>query len=172
MHFIADLKGYWDLWPLRKSYVGIGVTILAIVTIVAGFFIVGTPEQARLQRFDAQKVSDLQNIQSQVVYYWQAKQVLPSAMNDLNNSLNYGSDPIDSQTGEPYVYQATGELSFKLCAAFNAESRASQNVYYESRATMPVPTGGKEMMQDNWQHGMGQVCFDRTIDPSFYPPLK
>lgn len=172
MHFIADLKGYWDLWPLRKSYVGIGVTILAIVTIVAGFFIVGTPAEARLRRFDSQKVSDLQNIQSQVVYYWQAKQKLPEKIDNLNNSLNYGPVPVDQQSGEAYIYQATGELSFKLCAVFNAESRGSQNVYYESRATMPVPAGGKGMMQDNWQHGMGQVCFDRTIDPSFYPPLK
>src|ERR1035437_4871969 len=76
MHFIADLKGYWDAFPKRRNMVRVGVAILAVATIVAGFFIVGTPAQARLQRFDAQKVSDLQNIQSQVVSYWQAKQKL------------------------------------------------------------------------------------------------
>lgn len=172
MHFSADLKGYWDLWPKRKRAVEAGVAILAVATIIAGFFIVGTPADARLARFDAQKVNDLQNIQSQIVYYWQAKQKLPEKIDDLNNSLNYGPVPVDPQSGESYVYQAVGALSFKLCASFNAESRGSQNVYYESRAMMPVPAGGKGMVQDNWRHSSGQVCFDKTIDPSFYPPLN
>jgi len=176
MHFSADLKGYWEAFPLRKRAVEIGVAILAVVTIVAGFFIVGTPAEARLARFDAQKVGDLQNIQSQVVYYWQAKQKLPGVITDLNNSLNYGPVPVDPQSGDVYVYQPGEKLSFKLCADFNTQSRGSQNSYtsqgpYDSRF-MPVPAGGKGMMQDNWQHGSGEVCFDRTIDPSFYPPLN
>ncbi|MEK7135869.1 MAG: DUF5671 domain-containing protein, partial [Patescibacteria group bacterium] len=173
MHFSADLKGYWNAFPMRKRAVEAGVAILAVVTIGSGFFIVGTPAEARLARFDAQKVSDLQNIQSQVVYYWQAKQKLPAEIADLNNSLAYGPVPADAQGGS-YVYQATGALSFKLCATFNAESRESQNAYSETRAMMPTPAGVKGMtqdMQDNWQHGMGYICFDRTIDPSFYPPL-
>ncbi len=172
MHFLAELKNYWDVNPSRRRMVRIGVAVLAIVTIGSGFFIVGTPAEARLQRFDAQKVSDLQNIQYQVIGFYQAKQKLPGVITDLNNSLNYGPMPIDPQSGEAYVYQPGEGLSFKLCAMFNAESRGSQNVYYESRAMVPVPAGGKGMMQDNWQHGMGQVCFERIIDPAFYPPLK
>ena len=179
MHFFADLKNYWDTNSSRRMYVRIGVAVLAIVTIGSGFVIVGTPAQARLARFDAQKVSDLQNIQSQVVYYWQAKQKLPAEIADLNNSLNYGPIPVDPQSGEPYVYQATSALTFKLCAEFNAESRGNQNTYSETRTTMPVPSpvqekailAGKVGVQDNWSHGMGQVCFDRTIDPAFYPPF-
>lgn len=171
MHFISDLRGYWDRFPLRKRYVEVGVAILAVATIVAGFFIVGTPAEARLARFDAQKVNDLQNIQSQVVYYWQAKQKLPATIADLNNSLSYGPVPMDPQTGEPYEYRATGMLSFELCAAFNAESRASRGQLMETRMIEPVPAGGKGAPQDNWQHGTGHVCFSRTIDPSFYPPL-
>ena len=172
MHFIADLKGYWDMFPMRKRSVGIGVAILAVVAIGAGFFIVGTPAQARLARFDAQKVSDLQNIQSQVVYYWQAKQILPTVITDLNNSLSYGPVPVDAQTGESYIYESIGKLSFKLCAMFNTQSRANQNPPLETRAVMPTPVGGKEISQDNWQHESGRVCFDRTIDPSFYPPFN
>lgn len=173
MHFIADLKGYWDLFPARRNAVRIGVAVLAVATIVAGFFIVGTPAQARLARFDAQKVQDLQNIQSQVVYFWQAKQKLPGTISDLNNSLNYGPVPNDPQTGAAYIYEPGEGLSFKLCADFNAPSRATQTGYSEARQ-IPVPVGGKgEMLpQDNWQHAAGRVCFDRTIDPSFYPPLR
>ena len=181
MHFIADLRGYWDMFPLRKRSVGVGVAVLAVAAIIAGFFIVGTPAQARLARFDAQKVSDLQNIQSQITYYWQAKQKLPAVITDLNNSLSYDSLPVDMQTGESYVYQAIGALSFKLCATFNAQSRGNQNTYSQTRAVMPAAPmpaqekaalSVKDMPQDNWQHESGQVCFDRTIDPSFYPPLN
>jgi len=171
MHFLAELKNYWDMYPSHRRMVRIGVALLAIVTIGSGFLIVGTPAEARLARFDAQKVNDLQNIQSQIVGFYQAKQKLPGVIADLNNSLNYGPVPVDPQSGESYVYQPGEGLSFKLCAVFNAESRGSQKVYYESRAIVPVPIGGKGVVQDNWQHGMGQVCFERIIDPAFYPPL-
>ncbi len=171
MHFIADLKGYWDMFPLRKRAVSIGVAVLAIVTIVAGFFIVGTPAEARLARFDAQKVTDLQNIQYRITSYWQAKQKLPATIDDLADAIQYGPLPVDLQTGESYVYEATGKLTFKLCATFNAESRGTQNIEIVERS-IPVPAGGKISPLDNWQHGAGNVCFNRTIDPSFYPPLK
>ena len=175
LHFISDLRGYWDMFPTRRNMVRIGVAVLAAGTILAGFFIVGTPQQARLARYDAQKVIDLQNIQSQVVYYWQAKQSLPATITDLNNSLNYGPVPVDPQTNQSYIYQSTGALTFKLCAEFNAQSRGNQMSSPETRAVAPVPVGmgGKSVAPaDNWQHGAGQVCFDRTIDPSFYPPLN
>jgi len=171
MYFIADLKGYWDAFPKRRNWVRIGVGVLAIVTIVSGFFIVGTPAQARLARYDAQKVTDLQNIQSQIISFYQAKQKLPGAITDLNNSLSYGPVPVDPQSGESYTYQPGEELSFKLCAVFNAESRVNQAVYGTEPAAV-MPAGSKGALQDNWQHTSGQVCFDRTIDPSFYPPLN
>ena len=172
MHFSADLKGYWERFPARKNYVGVGVGILVLITIISGFFIVGTPAQARLARFDSEKVMHLQDLQSRITNYWQAKQKLPASLAPLADPLTYGPLPVDPQTGESYTYQAIGALSFKLCATFNMESRTNQISTSETRAMMPVPVGGKGMMQDTWQHGMGEVCFDRTIDPSFYPPLN
>lgn len=170
MHFIADLRGYWEAFPARKRSVSIGVGVLAVVIIGSGFFIVGTPAHARLLRFDAEKVNDLQALQSRVITYWQAKQKLPGSLADLNDVLSYGPLPIDAQTGESYVYQATGTLSFKVCATFNAPSSGRNEFSYaEPVATTPM---GKPVIADSWQHGAGQVCFDRTIDPSFYPPLS
>lgn len=169
MHFIADLKGYWDLFPKRRNMVRIGVAILAAATIVAGFFIVGTPSQARLARYDAQKVSDLQDIQQRILNYYKAKQVLPVALTDFN-ALEYGPVPVDQQTGGSYVYQSAGALSFSLCATFNTASRMRQ-ILPEQPVDVTVPAG-TVARQDNWQHGAGKVCYSRTIDPSFYPPIK
>ena len=170
MHFIADLKGYWTAFPLRKRTVSIAFAILALAVVGSGFFIVGTPAEARLARFDAQKVNDLQNIQFQIIGFYQAKQKLPGVITDLNNSLAYGPMPMDPQSGESYVYQPGEGLSFKLCAAFNAPSRGNQNMYAEPMVAAPM--GSKMAPTDNWQHDAGNVCFDRIIDPSFYPPLK
>jgi hypothetical protein len=122
MHFIADLKGYWDTFPSRRNVARSGVAILAVATILAGFLIVGTPRQARLARYDAQRVSDLQNIQSQVVSYYQAKQKLPAAIVDLNNSLSYGPLPVDAQTGESYIYRATRRTCSKYLRGWPSAS--------------------------------------------------
>lgn len=170
MHFIADLKGYWNTFPSRKRTVSIAFTVFALAIVGSGFFIVGTPAEARLARFDAQKINDLQNIQSQIIGFYQAKQKLPGVITDLNNSLSYGPVPVDPQSGKSYEYRPGEGLSFKLCAAFNAASRGNQTFYAEF--TAPAPMGGKMAIPDNWQHGAGNVCFDRIIDPAFYPPLK
>ncbi|KKW35863.1 hypothetical protein A2852_02530 [Candidatus Adlerbacteria bacterium RIFCSPHIGHO2_01_FULL_54_23] len=160
LHFVADLRGYWERQPNRARAVNYGVGVLVLVAIVAGFFIVGTPQQQRLYRFDEQKIADLQQIQSQVVYYWQQKQKLPAALTDLQDPLSYFTLPRDPQ-GEEYKYRATGPRAFELCATFNKESRNSNS------AAKPVMYNG---LNENWQHTAGEACFERTIDPDLYPP--
>ncbi|MBU6214625.1 hypothetical protein KGM48_02160 [Patescibacteria group bacterium] len=172
MHFISDLRGYWNRFPKRRQSVVIGVGALALATVLAGFVIVGTPGQARLARFDAQKVADLQNIQYRVINYWQAKQVLPTTIGDLANSLSYGALPTDPQTKAAYTYRVTGATSFQLCAAFNEASRTSEGALLSPPAAEPEVSGAYGIKENNWMHQAGFFCFDRVIDPSFYPPLK
>lgn len=170
MHFIADLWGYWEQYPARNRMVAWATGVLVIVTVIAGFFIVGTPAQARLYRYDDQKVNDLQSIQYQVVNYWQSKQKLPIALADLNDPLSNYTVPSDPQAEDSYTYKATGALSFQLCATFNAASHGTASV---SDRTAPIPAGmsGKGI-SENWQHETGTICFDRTIDPERYPPFS
>jgi len=165
MHFMADLWGYWVQNPGRARMVNWSVGVLVIFAIIAGFFIVGTPGQAREYRLDQQKVNDLQSIQSQVVYYWQQKQKLPATLAELNDPLSYYSVPVDPQTGSAYTYQVNGARSFELCAEFNTKS---DGISAKGRVvTMPVALG----TNDNWQHAAGGQCFSRTIDPERYPPI-
>ena len=169
MHFLADLWGYWEQFPARNRIVSYATGVLVIVTIIAGFFIVGTPQQARLYRVDEQKVNDLTMIQYQVVNYWQSKEKLPATLSDLNDPLAGFVVPVDAETLQPYTYQATGQLSFKLCATFHTESYGSSD--NGRTAPMPVGMSGKGI-SENWQHGVGETCFERTIDPDRYPPFK
>lgn len=163
MHFLADLWGYWGKNPSKARMVNYATGAAVLLAIVAGFFIVGTPQEARLMRLDQQKVYDLQNIQSQIVTYWQQKQTLPSQLSEVNDPLYGMTVPTDPQTGAQYTYTRTSNSSFELCATFNAASRGSDPSY-----AYPY---GRYAIDQNWEHAAGEVCFDRTIDPERYPPF-
>jgi hypothetical protein len=154
MHFLADMWGYWITNPRKATSVGIGVFVLAIAVVVAGFFIIGTPGQVRMLRLDAEKVQDLQNIQSQITDYWQQNGLLPADLGALTDSLSLMNIPVDPQSGAPYTYKVVNQTAFQLCAMF-------------SSATSPNDT-----TEQNWQHGAGTVCFDRTIDPKRYSTVS
>lgn len=158
MHFIADYRHYWEKNPSRAHMVGYAAGALALLTIIAGFFIVGTPQHARQMRLDSQRVDDLQSIQSQIVMFWRTKQALPAQLPDLNDSVSVYSVPSDPQTGASYEYQATGAQTFRLCATFTTQSLERSSRLYTTDSS------------DSWAHAAGRVCFDRTIDPDRYPP--
>lgn len=171
-YFALDLRDYWDRFRGRARSVSVALGVLVVLSILGGFFIVGTPMQARLYRFDDQKVSDLQNIQYQIVNYWQQQGELPGGLSDLNDPLSGYAVPSDPESGASYEYAMTGRNSFNLCAMFNAISQpgSSSAVSYPSA---PVPAGASgDLSASNWQHGAGEVCFTRSIDASKYPILK
>ncbi|MFA4937031.1 MAG: hypothetical protein WC575_01910 [Patescibacteria group bacterium] len=142
--------------------------IIAIVAIcvIAGFFIVGSPKEERLMRLDDQRIQDLQSLQSEIIYYWQNKNQLPTQLTNLIDNISGFYPPQDPETGLAYTYEVTGNESFKLCATFS-RTGSGQNQYLARPIVLPQ---GKEITleQDNWQHQAGYVCFDRTIDKDLY----
>ena len=173
LHFLADLRGYWKQKPDKAKLVGFGAGAAVLAAIIAGFFIVGTPQDARAMRLDNQRVSDLQNIQWQVVSYWQQKEQLPQSLEELYDPISGSIIQNDPQTGAVYEYRASGVLAFELCATFAREGQGMN--YYAPRIAIPVatPEGIKGVPeQDSWQHAAGRQCFERTIDPDRYPPFK
>jgi len=165
LHFLAELWGYWREHKNYVQVVGGGTAVLVLATIAAGFFIMGTPGEIRLQRFDDQKVSDLQNIQYQVINYWQAKQKLPENLGELADPLSGYTVPTDPQSGQEYGYRITkAPYRFEICATFNADSKTGS-----TDASIAQHYG-----TDNttWRHTAGQNCFERTIDPEKYPPFN
>jgi len=176
----AAIFGYY-LWVLRKDNsisISLGMkifvwSVIAVVgvAIVTGFFVAGSPQVERLRKLDQRRVDDLQNIQSQIIFFWQQKQVLPSSLDDLRDSISGYLPPQDPETRAVYGYTKTGDLKFKLCADFKTEVGPNS-------VTTPIVSGpigqpiGKSMGSDNWQHAKGLVCFDRTIDPVIWKPIK
>ncbi len=167
MHFLADLWGYWVQFPNRAKMIGYGVGALVVASIIAGFFIVGTPGEAREQRLDDQRVQDLSSLQSQILSFYQQKQVLPGSLAQLADPTLYYSVPVDPETGTAYEYRKTADLGFELCATFTRESRAQATI---NGVTVPEAYGVKG--DSDWKHGVGRTCFVRSIDPDFFPPIK
>ncbi len=168
MHFIADLRGYWKEFPSRALTMSYATGALMILTIAAGFIIVGTPQHARLLRFDAQKISDLQTLQGEVLSYFQQNQTLPPSLSALTSALPGFSVPIDPQSGDTYTYHLAGKTSFELCATFNAPSVSAVSFGPSAPA---IPAGAALVGADNWQHVAGNVCFSRSVTPQTLPKV-
>jgi len=166
--------GYY-LWNVRRTkpfhrhkYFVWTIIAIALVTVIAGFFIIGSPKTERLRRFDDQRINDLDNIQWQIIEYWQRKEKLPETLDELTNEISGYQAPVDPQTGLPYWYIKKEENSFELCAEFNLgrDERGSS-----TRARIPKPLGAREL-DWNWEHTAGRTCFERTIDKELYPPYN
>lgn len=136
------------------------VSLVVLAFVIWGVVLAGSPFQARLERFDQQKVNDLQLIQSHVIDYWINTESLPENLTQVEDAVRGVRIPTDIQTGANYQYNALGELSFELCALFNTASTET-----ESLMEFPRPIGGVFIENEFWTHDEGEVCFERTINP-------
>lgn len=164
------------------AYIGIIVVILAVVF---GFLVVGSPTKQRNLRFDNQRISDLNNIQWQIISHWQQKKTLPEKLSDMNDSISGFKIPNDPKTDLPYEYkvkvrgigldESKAQPSFEVCADFALPTQDNKGRgdfyggYYGGIAmdvSYPVsyPDGN-----NNWKHEAGRSCFTRSIDPQKYP---
>ncbi len=166
---------WYYLWDLKRDttekspwprFAAIASSVVILAAIVGGFFVTGSPAKQRMVRLDSQRVSDLMDIQYQVISYWQNKDVLPSDLSLLSNSINGFGAPLDAVTGEAYEYKVLGDYQFELCATFDTENtdNISPDPYrYMGEMAVPIKPG-----TENWNHSAGRSCFERTFDPDLY----
>jgi len=180
--FVAASVFFYYFWELKnwsthsasseliKKIFIYTIIAIVVVAIVAGFFLIGSPNKARLTKFDEQRVSDLQIIQGQIIYFWQNKEKLPAKLDDLKDTISGFNPGKDPETGENYSYEVKGKLEFSLCAGFNLPSPEGAKPVVELPTYPPqyIPSGS----DSNWTHAAGNICFDRTIDKDLYKPLK
>ncbi len=169
-YYLLDLRGATARNPHLLNYFTGAAGAIILASIIGGFFIVGSPTSQRALRFDQMRVSDLQSIQWQVISYWQQKDRLPAKIEDLNDPISGYSVPRDPESSEVYTYTPKGRLSFELCATF-VKDGSSMGANYPKLAPPAYPMDIAST-PDNWQHGAGKTCFERTIDPDRYPPTK
>jgi len=168
-YYISDIRGKLTSFG-RNIYAWVsGLFILAMI--ISGFVVIGSPYKQRAIRVDSQRVVDLQNIQWQIVNYWQSKNILLSELTQLQDSISGFRVPTDP-SGNYYEYRVLGDLSFELCANFDLPS-GSSGYAPENRSVstkLSVASPGLLKSWDSWNHDAGRSCFERNIDPDLYPP--
>lgn len=170
MYYLKDLKGVWEEKKQMSQTIGVVVVGAVLASVVGGFFIIGSPTTQRLTRIDQQKVQDLSNIQWQIVNFYQQKERLPKSLSELEDPIIGFIVPKDAQNaGDSYGYNLGEGTSFELCAVFNKESTGYAT---NNSIARPISVGGYGLENENWMHGEGETCFERTIDPDKFPPLK
>lgn len=167
-YYLYDIRHTPDEVARVRPRFAYGTGAFVLLSIALGFFVMGSPYAQKEKRFDAERVEHLRTIQYQIVYYWQAKQKLPVTLEDIKDPLSGFVLPVDPKDQTAYEYIMKGKLSFQLCATFSRETPKGAGL--EGYPTPAYPY--KDAMSENWQHGAGKVCFDRTVDPDRYPPLE
>ncbi|MFA6459455.1 MAG: DUF5671 domain-containing protein [Candidatus Paceibacterota bacterium] len=158
----------------KISLAGLGL-VAVIAAIVAGFLVVGSPTKQRDVRLDNRRTSDLSSIQWQIISHWQQKELLPASLSELNDPISNFIVPTDPKTKTSYEYRIVNAntITFELCATFAQKSEDNQGrgEYYGGKyatdVSYPSPT-----MPESWDHEAGRTCFERTIDPDRYAPIK
>ncbi len=155
-YYLWDLRQKKDREVVKAFAYGVGCLVVAVVA--TNLLVIGSPVEQRRRLFDERRVSDLQYLQSEIVFYWQAKGELPAELGELEDDIRGIVPPTDPATEETYVYKVTDDLSFELCTTFDTEDNEekarprAESVYYLAD-------------QADWTHGPGYTCFERHIDP-------
>jgi hypothetical protein len=164
-YYLADLK---NRYLTERKYFIYTVMVIVAAVVIAGFFIIGSPQKERLRRFDERRVNDLQFLQSEIINYWIKKEKLPENLDLLRDDIRGVQVPKDPESGADYGYEILGPENFKLCAVFVLPSFGTG----DSKIPQPAYLGGGYYGEGNWDHQAGLVCFERKIDKEIYKPEK
>lgn len=166
--------GYYT-WDLRRKDVKSKIlkilawvlSSIVLVSVIAGFFIVGTPAEQRMRRFDEQRVANLQVLQNQIVNYWVQKEAFPQDLSELEDNISGFVVPVDPESGLSYEYIVIDALSFELCATFKTSTEDFDSIYQGSKYFYPY-----DPFQQSWEHEAERTCFTRTVDPELYKDIR
>jgi hypothetical protein len=159
IYFISDLRGKLTrnsriIWRLISG-------LILLASIVWGFTVLGSPRTQQLLKYDQQKVSDLQNLNNQIMSFYSNKGALPKTIEEMANGNYYVNQNIDSQTQKPYEYVKTTDTTYNLCAEFNKASD-DKNARISDIYSYPY--------NSVWNHPSGRYCFQESVDANKYPP--
>ena len=142
---------FYDLKRLdysKRSSVSIGtfsaVVALSVIAVITAFFIVGSPLQSRMLKFDNQRVNNLTELKYQLENYYRQNQQLPA---DL--SASQFERFVDPETNQLSEYQPLTQDQYELCATFSLDAPKDDPYRYGT---------------DEWNfHQAGRQCFKVRI---------
>jgi type II secretory pathway pseudopilin PulG len=133
------------------------VIIVTFIVVGAGLYVSGSPMQARRERFDTQRLNDLQQISYAVDSFSMTKQRLPADLEELRKGVNtptssyYLGSTKDPKTNTDYEYRLKDSAgNYELCATFETDMKNTQNNSPYNTYPLSAPI---------WQHTATHTCF-------------
>lgn len=165
-YFLSDIRD--RATSKMRKYFAIVSGVLILLSIILGFSVIGSPRTQRLYRQDEDTLRSMQSLQWSILNDWQRTGDLPNSLSEAEMSAylsSYGPyNKIDS-----IRYERTGEVKFNICANFNFETPTNS---YNRGGVAVAPTTSLKDKMNVWTHPAGNYCFEREIDPEFYPRYK
>lgn len=154
-YFIQDARGFWLTHEKESKLYGLGVVALAVGSLALGFMYGDSPSKVREMKLDAEQVTNFQDMEWRIQDHYTVKKALPVTVAELYVGTEAPSAP---ESRAVYTYKIKDEDSYELCANFAFPSTPSD---------LSVPAySGVDMMKNpynNWDHGQGETCFERTV---------
>lgn len=134
-----------------KAYLIISL-VLTVGSLIAAFFIVESPAQARARRHDLEVLNNFTQIDSTVTNYYIEKNKLPASLADLEGQVPYINAAAlkDPNTGTMYEYKVVSDNEYQLCANFETDNTSSGDTQDYAYT-------------DRWPHAAGNQCLKQKV---------
>ena len=166
-YYILDAKLYWVTHESQsKLYAGV-VSVVVIVIFALGFTHSDTPTVVREKATDELQTQNLQDMQWRIEDHYRINKILPTD----TAQLYVGIPAVVAPEGrEAYTYEVVDEDTYKLCATYLYPSQVSTG----RDVAVPVSTSPDMLTNpyNNWDHGKGNTCFERTLQKENFPLQK
>ncbi len=150
-YYLRDVQGYWQLREGMSATYGAVAAAVVFGMILASFYHLEMPAEARERKIDTEVVGILQDAQWRIEEYHQTNETLPENFVAIFGEFSVPETP-DDRT--PVSYEVTGETTYKLCGEFANDSFKEHNLY------------NRPMFEKNynWEYKAGNWCFERVVD--------
>jgi hypothetical protein len=178
----------YNYYALRRDYdnksnVPNILTALSLIAVMGSIWysisILGSPAEVRRIKFDEKRLTDLSNIQNQILSSWTQNKVLPANIADIKgDGFNYAFIlPVDPRTKDPYTYKVIENSKYvkskgQDCATFYPSKFNNYNnngSYDVSKLTCEIPSKATFEVCANFEtirvydaNGIEQTTFDRS----------
>ncbi len=156
-YYVLDARGYWIKEEKKSIFGGAMVSVVVLLVLILGLQNIETPTTVREMKIDDMQLSDLQNIQWQIIAFMNtSSSTLPDTLEQAYEDSG-ALVPTAPEGREAYSYEKTTN-GFELCATFR-HNRTNDDIGTASYIDPTVPLKGTE----NWSYSAGRHCFVRTI---------
>lgn len=143
-----------------KTYLIVSL-ILTFGSLIAAFFVVESPSEARARRHDYEVLNNFTQIDSTITNYYSEKKVLPENLDQLKGQTPYINAAAlkDPKTGANYEYKKIGDKEYELCATFETDNTLAGDTQDYAYT-------------DRWPHASGYQCLHQKVLDLNDPVMK